>query len=403
MGILKDLFKGDRIIWIIFLFFCLISVVEVFSAASTLVYNIDNHLKPIKSHTIFLMVGTVIVYLTHNVPCKHFRKIPILLYPISLALLGIVLVTAKVNGASRWYDFFGVKFQPSELGKMAVVLTTALILSRFRDEKGATASAFKYILVLNGLIIGLIFPENFSTAIILFLVMFLMMVVGKVSWKLLAKLLGVVLLLGTLSVGAVMVIPVQKLSKNPVTHRVETWQRRVKDFFDDKTAVPAAKYDTSKNTQVAHANIAIASSHIIGKLPGNSVQRDFLPQAYSDFIFAIIIEELGLLGGAFVVLLYISLLTRINKIAKRCEKLFPIYLIMGIGLLFALQAMVNMMVSVGLFPVTGQPLPLISRGGTSIIINCIYIGMVLSVSRYVQEQERKKEEETQALEADTKS
>lgn len=394
MGIIKDLFKGDKVVWIIFLFLCLISIIEVFSAASTLVYNTGNHWQPIRSHSVFLMAGAVVVVLTHNVPCKYFQRIPLLLYPISAILLIVVLVMGKINGASRWMDLFGVRFQPSELGKMAIVLTTALILSRFRDENGATEKAFKYILCFNGFIIALIFPENFSTAMILALVVFLMMVVGKVPFKLLAKLAGAVLIVIVLAMGTITVIPVEKLSKNPITHRIETWQGRIKNFFDDKTAVPASKFDTRNNGQMAHANIAIASSHIIGKMPGNSVQRDFLPQAYSDFIFAIIIEELGLAGGIFVVLLYIWLLSRISRIAKRSERLFPAYLVMGIGLLFVLQAMVNMMVSVGLFPVTGQPLPLISRGGTSIIVNCVYIGMILSVSRYVKakEEERKRDE-----------
>ncbi|MGL4519943.1 MAG: FtsW/RodA/SpoVE family cell cycle protein [Phocaeicola sp.] len=387
MGIIKDLFKGDKVVWIIFLFFCLISIIEVFSAASTLVYNTGNHWQPIRSHSLFLMVGAVIVVVTHNVPCRFFQRIPLLLFPLSVILLFIVPFLGKVNGASRWMDLFGVRFQPSEFGKMAVVLTTAYILSRFRDEQGATQKAFQYILCLNGLIIALIFPENFSTAIILALVVFMMMIIGKVSSKLLVKTAGGALIAVFLAVGTITLIPVDKLSKNPITHRVGTWQGRIKNFFDDKTVVPASKFDTRNNAQVAHANIAIASSHILGKMPGNSVQRDFLPQAYSDFIFAIIIEELGLAGGIVVVLLYICLLTRIGRIAKRSKKLFPAYLVMGIGLLFVLQAMINMMVSVGLFPVTGQPLPLISRGGTSIIINCIYIGMVLSVSRYVKEKE----------------
>ena len=176
-------------------------------------------------------------------------------------------------------------------------------------------------------------------------------------------------------------------------HRVETWQSRIKGFFEDKGAVPAAKYDIDKDAQIAHANIAIATSNVIGKMPGNSVQRDFLSQAFSDFIFAIVIEELGLLGGAFIVMLYLWLLIRAGRIAKRCDKHFPAFLVMGIALLLVSQAMLNMMVAVGLFPVTGQPLPLISKGGTSTLINCAYIGMILSVSRYVAEKEEKRREE----------
>jgi cell division protein FtsW len=193
-----------------------------------------------------------------------------------------------------------------------------------------------------------------------------------------------------------MVTPASKYRDLPMMHRVETWQNRIKGFFEDKEAVPAAKFDIDKDAQIAHANIAIATSHVVGKLPGNSVQRDFLSQAFSDFIFAIIIEELGLLGGAFIVMLYLWLLIRAGKIAKRCEKTFPAFLIMGIAMLLVAQAMLNMMVAVGLFPVTGQPLPLISKGGTSTLINCAYIGMMLSVSRYVADKEEQRLKEAEA-------
>ena len=281
---------------------------------------------------------------------------------------------------------------------MAVIIVTAFILSKFQEEDNANPKAFKYIMWITGIVFILIAPENGSTAALLFGVVFLMMVIGRVPWKQLAKLMGIAGVMVAFFVGIVMIMPTHKLNKVPMMHRVETWQNRIKGFFEDKEAVPAAKYDIDKDAQIAHANIAIASSNIIGKMPGNSVQRDFLSQAFSDFIFAIIIEELGLLGGAFVVILYIWLLMRAGKIARRSEKSFPAFLVMGIALLLVSQAMLNMMVAVGLFPVTGQPLPLISKGGTSTLINCAYIGMILSVSRYVAEQEEKKAAEQQALE-----
>ena len=233
-------------------------------------------------------------------------------------------------------------------------------------------------------------PENGSTAALLFGVVFLMMVIGRIPWKQLGMLIGVSLLLLSIFGGIIMVTPASKYRDLPMMHRVETWQNRIKGHFENKEAVPAAKFDIDKDAQIAHANIAIATSHVIGKMPGNSVQRDFLSQAFSDFIFAIIIEELGLLGGAFIVMLYLWLLIRAGKIAKRCEKTFPAFLIMGIAMLLVAQAMLNMMVAVGLFPVTGQPLPLISKGGTSTLINCAYIGMMLSVSRYVADKEEQK-------------
>ena len=374
MDLIKDLFKGDKVIWIIFLFLCLISIVEVFSAASTLTYKSGDHWGPITQHSVILMVGACIVVLVHNIPCKWFRVLPFFLLPISAVLLvfvmGMGIITGdRVNGAARWMTFFGIQFQPSELAKMAVIIVTAFILSKFQEEDGANPKAFKY-----------------------------MMIIGRVPWKQLLKLISIVGVIAVIFIGMIMVTPAKQYRDIPMMHRVETWQNRIKGFFEDKEAVPAAKYDIDKNAQIAHANIAIASSNIIGKMPGNSVQRDFLSQAFSDFIFAIVIEELGLLGGGFVVVLYIWLLMRAGKIARKSEKAFPAFLVMGIAILLVSQAMLNMMVAVGLFPVTGQPLPLISKGGTSTLINCAYIGMILSVSRYVAEKEeqKKQEEETTA-------
>ena len=403
MGLIKDLFKGDKVIWIIFLFLCLISVVEVFSAASTLTYKSGDHWGPITQHSVILMVGAVIVVLVHNIPCKYFSVLPFFLLPLSCILLLFVmsmgLITGdRVNGAARWMTFFGIQFQPSELAKMAVIIVTAFILSKLQEEDSANPKAFKYIMWIIGIVFVLIAPENGSTAALLFGVIFLMMVIGRVPWKQLGKLVAFIGIVLTIFVGIIMVTPASKYRNVPMMHRVETWQSRIKGFFEDKGAVPAAKYDIDKDAQIAHANIAIATSHVIGKMPGNSVQRDFLSQAFSDFIFAIVIEELGLLGGAFIVMLYLWLLIRAGRIAKRCDKYFPAFLVMGIAMLLVSQAMLNMMVAVGLFPVTGQPLPLISKGGTSTLINCAYIGMILSVSRYViqKEEQRKLEEQENA-------
>ena len=391
MDLIKDIFKGDKVIWIIFLVLCLISIVEVFSAASTLTYKSGDHWGPITQHSVIMMVGAFIVVLVHNIPCKYFRVLPFFLLPLSCILLLIVMVMGNyVNGAARWMSFAGVQFQPSELAKMAVIIVTAFILSRFQEEDNANPKAFKYIMWILVIVLALIAPENGSTAALLFGVVFLMMVIGRIPWKQLGMLIGVSLLLLSIFGGIIMVTPASKYRDLPMMHRVETWQNRIKGHFENKEAVPAAKFDIDKDAQIAHANIAIATSHVIGKMPGNSVQRDFLSQAFSDFIFAIIIEELGLLGGAFIVMLYLWLLIRAGKIAKRCEKTFPAFLIMGIAMLLVAQAMLNMMVAVGLFPVTGQPLPLISKGGTSTLINCAYIGMMLSVSRYVADKEEQR-------------
>ena len=395
MNLIKDLFKGDKVIWIIFLCLCLISVIEVFSAASTLTYKSGDHWGPITQHSVILMVGAFIVVLVHNIPCKYFSVLPFFLLPLSCILLvfvmGMGMITGdRVNGAARWMTFFGIQFQPSEIAKMAVIIVTAFILSKFQDEDGANPKAFKYIMWITGIVFILIAPENGSTAALLAGVVFLMMLIGRVPWKQIGRLVGIVGVSLTLLVSVIVLIPPKAYQNIPGTHRFATWQSRIKGFFEDKGEIPAAKFDIDKDAQVAHANIAIATSHIVGKMPGNSVQRDFLSQAFSDFIFAIVIEELGLLGGGFIVMLYLWLLIRAGRIAKRSDKHFPAFLVMGIALLLVSQAMLNMMVAVGLFPVTGQPLPLISKGGTSTLINCAYIGMILSVSRYVAEKEEQR-------------
>ena len=396
MDLIKDLFKGDKVIWIIFLFLCLISVTEVFSAASTLTYKTGDHWGPITQHSVILMVGAFVVVLVHNIPCKFFSVIPFFMLPLSCILLlivmgmGIVDSGERVNGAARWLNFFGIQFQPSELAKMAVVIVTAFILSKFQEEDGANPKAFKYIMWILGIVFVLIVPENGSTAMLLAGVVFLMMLIGRVPWRQIGKLVAVVGVFVAVLVAVIALVPPKVYKDIPGTHRFATWQSRINGFFEDRETIPAAKFDIDKDAQKAHANIAIATSNIIGKMPGNSVQRDFLSQAFSDFIFAIVIEELGLSGGAFIVALYLWLLIRAGRIAKRSDKHFPAFLIMGIALLLVSQAMLNMMVAVGLFPITGQPLPLISKGGTSTLINCAYIGMILSVSRYVMEKEEKR-------------
>ena len=195
-------------------------------------------------------------------------------------------------------------------------------------------------------------------------------------------------------VGTVVAIPAKTLPQYPPDFIAGDWQNRIKGFFD-KDEVPAAKFDIDKDAQIAHARIAIATSHVVGKGPGNSIQRDFLSQAFSDFIFAIVIEEMGLIGGIFVVFLYLCLLMRAGRIAQKWRTDLPRLLVMGIALLLVSQAILNMMVAVGLFPVTGQPLPLVSKGGTSTLINCAYIGMILSVSRYTAHLEEQKEHDAQ--------
>ena len=402
MDLLRNIFRGDKVVWIIFLCLCVISIIEVFSASSTLAYKTGNHLAPISRHAVFLLVGAGAVWAFHLIPYQWYQLLPRILLPVAAIFLvlllafdnlhiGSILVIEKTNEAGRWVKFFGLPFQPSEFAKMGIIIYTAWRLSRGQTEQGADPKAFKYILGVAGVTCFLILPENYSTAVLLFGVVFLMMFVGRVQARKLLKLGGGLMAVAALFVGFLFVTPNDTLEKIPLGHRFTTVKSRIANFTNDEK-VPPAKYDMSGNgRQVGNARIAVATSGFLGKGPGNSVQRDFLSQAYSDFIFAIIIEELGLAGGIIVVFLYLWLLIRCWRIANRCERTFPAFLVLGVGLLLTVQAMFNMMVAVGLAPVTGQPLPLISRGGTSTLINCVYIGIILSVSRYTIELKERRE------------
>lgn len=378
----KRLFQGDLVIWAIYFWLCMISLIEVYSAGSSLSYKSGDFMAPLFKQAIFLGIGTAVVWVIHSIPCRFF-KLGVFLYPISIFLLILTLIIgAKENDGARWLNF-GIKFQPSEIAKGALVLFVALILSFGQTEKGADKRAMKIILFATCLTCALIVTENLSTAALLFATVFVMMFIGRVPTKQLGKIVGVCLLGVVLLATIVTIFPKEKLNESKLLHRASTWVDRVKDHTSDKETMSDTIF-LRDHAQEARAKIAIASSNMIGKMPGNSEQRDHLAQAYSDFIYAIIIEEMGVLGAVFVAFLYIILLFRAGRIASMCERNFPAYLTMGLAILLVIQAMVNMLVAVGLIPITGQPLPLISRGGTSTIINSVYFGMILSVSRYAR-------------------
>ena len=404
---LSNIFKGDKVIWMVFFFLCVISVIEVFSASSELTYKGGNYMAPILRHIGLLILGIASMVVTLNIQCKYFKIITPFLLLGSILLLLIVWVTGNAtNGASRWIGIMGFQFQPSEFAKGAMVLATAQILSAMQTENGADKHALKYILLIWFAVVPLIFIENFSTAALLSAVVFMMMIIGRVPGKQLGIILALVVGIMAVALSVIWITgtdqselenknalteQVDKANENAgkekkILHRMDTWKSRINKFLAHKD-VPPSEVDLDKDAQVAHANIAIATSNGYGKGPGNSVERDFLSQAFSDFIFAIIIEEMGIEGAIAVAFLYIILLFRTGKIARRCENNFPALLAMGLALLLVTQALFNMCVAVGLAPVTGQPLPLISRGGTSTIINCVYIGVILSISRSAKKKE----------------
>jgi len=345
-----------------------------------MVYRNANHWTPIVRHASFLLGGFVLALLVHNIPYRFFPALIIAL-PFAIGLLILTpLIGIGANDAHRWMALLGVQFQPSEFAKLSLIVFVCFMLSkrgRFSDDQ-----IFKYILITCSITCLLILPENFSTAFLLFGVCFLLMFIGQVPFPKLLKLGGVLLLAGVMFFLLLRFTP-DSVSK-VLPDRFATWQARLERFFEPENAggENAVYKITDENLQVAHAKIAIARGGIFGQLPGHGQQRDFLPQAYSDFIYAIIIEELGFIGGIFVLLLYIMLLVRVGMIARRCEKPFAKYLVLGCGLIIVIQAFANMAVAVDLIPVTGQTLPMISRGGTSILITSIVFGMILSISRF---------------------
>lgn len=400
---ISNIFKGDKVIWMIFFFLCMISVVEVYSASSELGYKSGAFAGPIIKHSGMLFVGTLIIIVTSNISCRFFKVLTPFLIPISfLTLLWVLAVGGSTNGAQRWISFLGIQFQPSEIAKGTIILAVAQILSYMQTDNGADKRAFKYILIVCAILVPPIFVENLSTAALLLIVVLMMMIIGRIPGYLIGRLVGIAVITIALAVGLILLLGNDKtksqnaenqLTEQVITekkedkgalskvfHRFDTWASRIHSF-SNKTEIDPKTFDWDKDGQKGHAHIAIASCNIIGKGPGNSVERDWLPQAFSDFIYAIIIEELGLIGAAIVLFLYLVLLVRVGHIANNCERNFPAFLILGIALLLATQAFFNMCVAVGIAPVTGQPLPLISKGGTSTLINCAYIGVILSVSR----------------------
>ncbi len=404
-----NIFKGDKVIWMVFFFLCMISIIEVYSASSTLSYKSGNFMGPVIKHMAILVGGVFVMICMLKVKCKYFKIVtPFMIFISIVLLLWVLLAGQSTNGASRWISLVGIQFQPSEIAKGTLVLAVAQILSAMQNENGADKRAFKYILTISAVMIFPIMLENMSTAMLLCITIFFMMIIGRVPGKLLGKLAGIVLLTIVFAISMVMLLghdeeklaktndtfteqvateqPEKKNTVQKMFHRMDTWKARIDHFLDTKSVSPE-EVDLDKDAQVAHANIAIASSNVMGKGPGNSVERDFLSQAFSDFIYAIIIEEMGVPGGLFVAFLYIILLFRTGRIANRCENNFPAFLAMGLAILLVTQALFNMAVAVGLAPVTGQPLPLISRGGTSSIINCMYVGIILSISRTAMKKE----------------
>ncbi len=373
--------KGDKIIWIIVLALSLISIAAVYSSSSSLAFREGKTtfsflLKQMR----FVIFGLTTLYICSRVPLGWYRKISILGMIVSIGLLiATILMGTTLNDAERWISIFGVSFQPSEIAKIALMLYLAKVLE---DHTFETFKEFAiWVLAPLGTMLLLILNGSASTALILGGLSFLILIIGGVKWKHLIKSAGIAMLTLLLAV-----LLNQTFGLFP---RIQTLVSRVENFVNKKDIDESLKSQDKqklldKTFQADMAKIAIASANIIGKGPGKSTQRYVLPHPYSDFIYSIIVEEWGLIGGVTVLLLYLWFLFRCIAIARNCTKLFSAILVIALGLLITTQAMLHILVNVSLLPVTGHTLPLVSLGGTSLIIMSSAFGIILAVSRSVE-------------------
>ena len=393
-GRLKLDFKGDKVLWYIIIILMLASIMVVYSSTGQLAYrekggNTSFYL--IKQ--LILMLGCIGVIIgLQSVHYKYFLTFSKVVLGMSfIFLLWAKFAGTNLNDADRWIPLpLGLSFQPSELAKLGIIMYTARIIAFYQTDKGCSDEALKNVLLFTGPLIFLIFLDNFSTSFLLGLICMTMLFVGRLRLKLiLISFASLIALVGVILVLAFTVPQFEKIG------RVATIKGRVTNFFSG-----AKKEREGSSYQSDQAKIAVAKGGLMGVGPGNSEQRNFLPHPYSDFIFAIIIEEYGLLGGGLTLLLYLIILYRIGVIVKRCTRTFPALLVTGLGLSSVFQAFVNMGVCVGLFPVTGQPLPLVSMGGTSLLFTSAAFGMILSVSHTFQEDGEVVEEESEVEEVE---
>lgn len=372
---LKRYFKGDRVIWLIIVLLSVVSLLAVYSSTGSLAYRYQggNTAYYFIKQFSFLGIGLMVIFLVHLIPYKVYSPLaPLLLYIAVPLLLVTLLFGTNINQATRWLEIpgLGVTIQTSDFAKLALVVYVARILSLKQNDIKDLRRTFFPLVIPISIVCLLILPANFSTALMLGLVCWLMLFVGRVSLKHLLGFSGLAIAL----VGLFVFIALQTNSVN----RVQTWKNRVEGFSSGKI---------DENYQAQQSKIAIATGGLVGKGPGNSTQRNMLPHPYSDFIYAIIIEEYGIIGGVLVLFLYMVLLFRAGLIIKKARRTFPAFLAMGLTLLLVFQAMVNMAVAVNLIPVTGQPLPLVSMGGTSLLFTSASFGILLSISRSQNKEE----------------
>lgn len=368
MNWLESYFKGDRTIWLIVILLSIMSILAVYSSTGTLAYKYQsgNTEYYLFKHGVIMILGFALMYVGHFVKYTWYARFANVTLLLAIPLLFMTLLMgSNINEASRWLrlPIVGLSFQTSDFAKVALILYVARALSKRQDNIKDFKSAFVPIIVPVGIVCGLILPANFSTSAVLFTTCVVLMFIGRISVKYIASMIGI-----ALAVFALFILIAYAANYDG---RISTWKARIENFTSGNSDV---------NYQVEQAKIAVATGGVLGKGPGNSSQRNFLPHPYSDFIFAIIIEEYGLLGGSFVVFLYLLLFYRALQIVKRTERAFAALITVGSAFSLVFQALINMAVAVNIFPVTGQPLPMLSMGGTSIWFTSAALGIILSVS-----------------------
>jgi len=379
---LKSIFKqlqGDKTIWAIVAILALFSFMPVFSASTNLVYVVGkgSTMGYLLKHMVLVIMGFVIIYIVHRIPYRYFSGGSVLMIPVVVMLLIFTLAQGTLIGgenASRWIriPFVGIGFQTSTLAGVVLMVYVARYLAKNRDKAIDFKESLIQFWLPIGLVLMLILPANFSTTAIIFSMILVMSFIGGYPLKYLGYIVGI----GLFSLA--LFILVVKAFPDAMPNRVQTWQSRIENF---------AGNEGKESYQVEKAKIAIVTGGMVGKGPGKSVQKNFLPQSTSDFIYAIIIEEFGLIGGVLIVSIYFLLLFRLFVVVRNTATVFGSLLVLGVGLSIVFQAIINMCVATNLFPVTGQTLPLISSGGTSIWMTCFALGMVLSVSASKEETE----------------
>ena len=376
----RRFFRGDRYLWGLIAFFMLLSLLSVYSSSVGVAYSYHhgNTFYFLRTQFIMLMLGLLIIVVTHWIPYIKYMQFATIGLVVAIALLVVTLFAGvSINSATRWLEIpiIGMRLQTSDLAKVALVIYLARGLTVYQHELNNFSVVTMKLVVPIGIVCVLIMSENLSTAVMIFGISMIILYIGRVPLKFLLTYAG-------LGLAAVILFASLLLVFKKDDNRVQVWKNRIEAYFSGESN-PDADY------QANQAKIAISTGKIFGKLPGKSTQRNLLPQSNSDFIFAIIVEEYGLFGAIIVIMAYLALMFRGVQIARKCDYAFPALMVLGLTVMIVFQAFLNMLVAVGLFPVTGQTLPMISWGRTSVMVISFSLGAILSVSRVMNMRERK--------------